>query len=77
MRSTEYFEKKIRDRNIRREWAEWVVDHPAATEVQVDGRIRYWAFVAEAGHYIRVVTEPDGALLNAFFDRTFERRRER
>jgi uncharacterized protein YchJ len=77
VRTTEYFERKIVNRAIRREWCEWVVENAIASEVQPDQRIRYWAYVAEAHHYIRVVTEPDGTLLNAFFDRTFERRRER
>ena len=75
VRTTEYFERKIRDRRIERTWCEQAVESPVATEVQEDGRVRYWAYVDEAKHYIRVVTETDGTLLNAFFDRTFERRR--
>ena len=75
MRTTEYFERKTRDRGIEQGWCERAVESPVATEVQEDGRVRYWAYVEEAQHYIRVVTEPDGTLLNAFFDRTFERRR--
>jgi len=40
--------------------------------VQPNGRIRRWVFVAEAGKYLRVVTEPDGETVhNAFFDRRF------
>lgn len=77
VRTTEYFERKIANRAIRREWCEWVVENAMTVEIQPDQRIRYWAYVEEAQHYIRVVTEPDGTLLNAFFDRTFERRRER
>lgn len=77
MRTTEYFEKKIADRGLRREWCEWVVANPLATEVQEDHRIRYWAYVAEAEHYIRVITEADGTFVNAFFDRNFERRKAR
>jgi hypothetical protein len=75
VRTTEYFERKIRDRGIEQAWCERVVEAPVATEVQEDGRVRYWGYIAEAEHYIRVVTEPDGTLLNAFFDRTFDRRR--
>ena len=77
MKSTEYFERKIRDRGIRREWCERTVESPIATELQEDSRVRYWAYIEEAAHYLRVVTEPDGTLLNAFFDRTYERRRGR
>jgi hypothetical protein len=75
VRTTEYFEKKIRDRGIQLEWCEWVVQHPVATEIQEDARIRHWAYVEDAEHYIRVITEADGTYVNAFFDRTFERRR--
>ena len=75
VRTSEYFEKKIRHRGIRREWCEWVMENPVATEIQEDARVRYWAFVEEAEHYIRVITEADGTYVNAFFDRTFERRR--
>lgn len=75
MRTTEYFERKIRDRGIRRDWCESTVAEPLATELQSDGRSRYWAYIDEAEHYLRVITEPDGTYVNAFFDRTFERRR--
>jgi hypothetical protein len=75
VRTTEYFERKIRDRRIEQVWCERAVESPVATEVQEDGRVRYWSYVEETQHYIRVVTEPDGTLLNAFFDRTFQRRR--
>jgi hypothetical protein len=74
-RTTEYFERRIHDRGIERVWCDRVLESPIATEVQEDGRVRYWAYVEEAQHYLRVVTEPDGTFLNAFFDRTFERRR--
>lgn len=75
VRTTDYFEKKIRDRGIEREWCERTVENPIAREVQEDGRVRYWSYIDEGRHYLRVITEPDGTLLNAFFDRTFERRR--
>lgn len=46
--------------------------NPIHTEVQANGRIRHWGHIAEAGKYLRVVTEPDGeAVHNAFFDRRF------
>jgi hypothetical protein len=75
LRTTEYFDRKTRDRGIERAWCEWVARNPLATERQEDGRMRYWAYVEEAAHYIRVITEADGTYVNAFFDRTFERRR--
>jgi len=75
VQTTEYFEKRIRDRGIDREWCERTVRHPIATEIQEDSRIRFWAYIEEAEHYLRVITERDGTYVNAFFDRTFERRR--
>jgi hypothetical protein len=42
------------------------------TEIQPNGRIRYWAFIPELGKYLRVVTEADGETVhNAFPDRSF------
>lgn len=39
-------------------------------EVQDNGRIRHWVFIAVANKYLRVVTEPDGETVHiAFFDR--------
>lgn len=53
-------------------WIEYVLGHPVRTEVQANGRIRRWAYIVEAGKYLRVVTEPDGETVhNAFFDRRF------
>ena len=47
--------------------------NPVRTEVQSDGRIRYWAFVEELGKYLRVVTLEDGETIhNAMPDRRFE-----
>jgi hypothetical protein len=47
--------------------------HSLAEEVQVDGRIRRWAFVAEENRYLRVILLADGETVhNAFFDRGFE-----
>jgi hypothetical protein len=45
----------------------------AQREVQPDGRIRYWVFIAELGRYLRVVTLEDGETVhNAFPDRDFK-----
>jgi uncharacterized protein YchJ len=58
---------------LKQEWIEYVLSNPIRTETQANGRIRYWAFIAEAGKYLRIVTEPDGETVhNAFFDRRFE-----
>ena len=58
---------------IRREWIEYVIDHPESEVIQADGRIRRWAAILEAeGRYLRVALLPDGETVhNAFFDRSF------
>ena len=76
MKFTRYFEA-IRARTdramIRREWIEYVIDHPESEVIQADGRIRRWAAILEAeGRYLRVVLLPDGETVHkAFFDRSF------
>ena len=45
---------------------------PLRRERQVDGRVRYWAYVPQLQTYIRVVTLPDGETVhNVFMDRDF------
>jgi hypothetical protein len=57
---------------LKEEWIEYVLGDPIRTEVQANGRIRRWAYIAEAGKYLRVVIEPDRETVhNAFFDRRF------
>lgn len=48
---------------------------PAAREVQPNGRVRFWGFIAEfGGRALRVVTLTDAETVhNAFFDRNFRR----
>jgi hypothetical protein len=46
---------------------------PEHSEVQTDGRRRYWYWVEEERKYLRVVVLPDGETVhNAFFDRSFK-----
>ena len=46
---------------------------PLRTQIQDNGRVRRWGFIAEAGKYLRVITEPDGETVhNAFSDRRFK-----
>ena len=51
-----------------------MIEKPLKEKVQVDGRIRRWGRIAEAGdRYLRVVLLPDGETVhNAFFDRGFQ-----
>ena len=74
MKTTDYFETSVMARRpyLKMEWIEYVLSHPLRTQVQANGRIRRWAFVAELDKYLRVLIEPDGETVhNAFPDRGF------
>ncbi len=74
MKTTHYFRNSVIVRRLylREEWIAAVLSDPIRTEVQANGRIRRWGFIAELGKYLRVVTEPDGETVhNAFLDRGF------
>lgn len=71
--SEHYISQRMEARGITLEQATSVVDNPVRSVVQGDGRIRYWGYVAELGHYIRVVVEPDGeTILTTFIDSRFQ-----
>ncbi len=54
------------------------VTSPEYTEVQENGRIRYWGFVEEIDKYLRVVALEDGETVHcAMLDRNFTRKRRR
>ncbi len=76
MKFTQYFlyTRQRADRAmIDTAWIESVVREPVATEVQQDGRIRKWGYIAEEGKYLRVILLEDGETIhNAFFDRGFK-----
>ena len=75
MKTTHYFRNSVMVRRpyLKEEWITAVLSHPIRTEVQANGRIRRWGFIAEVGKYLRVVTEPDGETVhNAFLDRGFK-----
>lgn len=74
MDQTEYFRRRVMGERpyISLEWCERTVREPEATEVQPDGRVRYWRFIPELGKHLRVVTLEDRRTLhNAFPDRSF------
>jgi hypothetical protein len=50
---------------------------PEETMTQADGKVRYWRYVPEPGHHIRVVTTADGTLFNAYEDSGYTRRKGR
>lgn len=58
---------------INREWCQRAIQEPVEKEVQPDGRIRQWIYIAEISKYLRVVTLEDGETIhNAFPDRNFK-----
>lgn len=72
MKTTAYFRTSVVARRpyLKTERIEDVLNNPVRTEVQSNGRVRYWGYVAEMDKYLRVVTEPNGEMVhNAFFDR--------
>ncbi len=81
VKTTRYFEEDILGEKrpfSKREWCERVLRNPEFTEVQENGRIRYWGFVEEIDRYLRVVTLEDGETVhNAMPDRNFTRKHRR
>jgi len=75
VKTTDYFKNNVMRRRsyLKEDWIEFVLANPLKTEVQANGRIRFWAFIKEADKYLRVVVEADGETVhNAFFDRGFK-----
>jgi hypothetical protein len=75
MRTTRYFEEQVLRKRpyIRREWCEQALRESVRHEVQPDGRVRHWIFIAEHKAYLRVVTLEDMVTVhNAFLDRNFK-----
>jgi uncharacterized protein YuzE len=76
MKTTQYFDytRKRPDRaQIKEDWIKTVIEKPAKSEIQSDGRIRKWAKIEEVGKYLRVIMLDDGETVhNAFFDRSFK-----
>lgn len=49
-----------------------VVNNPVWVQIQDDGRTRYWAYLPEHRHFVRVVVEDDGeTIVTAFIDSNF------
>ena len=71
-----YFDFSVRYRRpeVKDEWIEKALAQPEYVEVQPNGRIRHYIYIEEYAKFLRVVT-PDGAVLNAFFDRGFKPKR--
>lgn len=74
MKTTRYFEEQVllKRTYLTLEMCEKIVADPLSSEVQEDGRIRYWGFVKELDKIIRVVVLEDGETIhNAFMDRNY------
>jgi len=75
MKTTNYFNhvRKRPDRAIiTNAWIIEVIDNALETRIQNDGRIKKWAFIKDAGKYLRVILLEDGETVhNAFFDRGY------
>ena len=77
MKTTRYFQslREKADRAIiKAEWIQQVIDAPESEMTQMDGRIRIWWTIPEAGNrYLRVILLQDRETVhNAFFDRRFK-----
>ena len=75
MKTTRYFEEQVMRKRpyLRREWIEAVLREPAFVQLQPDGRIRQWGYIAPLRRWLRVVILPDGRTIhNAFPDRDFK-----
>lgn len=76
MKVTRYFEHMMQrpDRaEIEPEEIAAVLASPLRSEVQTDGRIRKWAYIAHKNRYLRVILLADGETVhNAFYDRDFK-----
>jgi len=75
MKTTNYF-NHVRNRPDRAiitdAWIIEVIDNALETRIQNDGRIKKWAFIKDAGKYLRVILLEDGETVhNAFFDRGY------
>ena len=68
-----YCRERLADRpNIDLHYIGRVLENPARTRVQRDGRIRRWAFISETQRWLRVTTLENGVVINAIFDRRFQ-----
>ncbi len=83
MEVTDYFRRRVLENpdraDITQEMCERVVENPEHSEPQPKGRFVYWGQPEGRESYLRVVvvTEDRTALLNAFFDRNYTRKRRR
>ena len=74
---TRYFDQDVTTRPDRADISAadilYVLSQPTRSVQQSDGRWRYWAWIARAGRWLRVIVEADRETVhNAFWDRGFK-----
>lgn len=73
---TGYFEKEVLRKRpyLKKAWCIFVLENAVRSELQGQGRYRFWAAIPEfGGRYLRVVTLADKLTIhNAFPDRGFK-----
>jgi hypothetical protein len=74
VKTTAYFrEQVLRKRSyLKLDWIEQVISNPESRSMQSDGRIRFWGWVPQLNHWLRVITLADGETVhNVFPDRNY------
>ena len=74
METANYFKTSVMARRpyLQESWIKQAISNPVHVEIQANGRIRYWVYIDELEKYLRVITEADGTVHNAFPDRRFK-----
>jgi len=73
--TTRYFREQVLRKRpyLKLDWCQAVIDAPDRSEIEPNGRVRYWGFIPELGKWLRVVTLEDGKTVhNAFPDRDYD-----
>lgn len=69
MDTSNYYERaKLKHPEVSEAWVTRVLDNPNYTEIQPDGRIRYYGYIEEIDKWLRVIVDND-EVLNRFLDR--------
>ena len=69
-----YLNQRLGIRGISLEQATEVIHNAVHSEIQTDGRVQYWSYLAAFQHYVRVVVDPGGdTIITAFVGSRFGR----
>lgn len=75
LQTTRYFREQVLIKRpyLKIEWIQKVLNERKPSEIQEDGRLRYWTYIEGEKKFLRVVLLEDGMTVhNAFFDRDFK-----